>query len=108
MSTLVFLGDLPFNRMIGGEFFKAKMGPDFTVCPVTSLLTFKHYQTLLPAEAEFVVVGCLGAFLAELRTLKMDKRDLALSKRTRPDFAVAFASFQLVDHWPSYLFFQKR
>ncbi len=80
MSRLIFIGDVPFTKILSGEFFKVRLGQPFSVYPVSTMSTFRQYQDLLPEDARCLVVGCLPALLAELKPTKLENREVTLSE----------------------------
>lgn len=80
MATVAFAGDLVFNKMFSGEFFKTCFTRPFAVYSVSSMSTLKQYSSLMPAEVEFLVLGGLASFILEVKPSKVESRDVSISE----------------------------
>lgn len=79
--AVVFSGDLSFNKMLSGEFFKTRFTHKFVIYSMSTMSTLKQYTSLLPAETEFLVLGCLASLVLEVKPSKVENRDVSISKK---------------------------
>ncbi len=78
--AVAILGDLCLTKMVSSPFFKSRIHMDYAAYQVSSMTSLQQYDMLLPAGVKYLLVGCLGPLLIELRHAQGENREVSISK----------------------------